>query len=434
MMAGTEETYLRNAYDRASVMEGVPAQVAPRAVAQAGVIGAGTMGVGIALSLVKSGIPATLFDKSSEALARADGIVRAHLGKERAKGKLDEAAFQDALDGFSLTTDIKDFSDVDLVIEAVFESMSVKQEVFTSLDQICKSGAILATNTSTLDVNAIAEATSRPADCIGLHFFSPAHIMRLIEIVKCRQTSEDVQVTALALAKRLGKVGVVVGNCYGFAGNRMVEGFGREANYMLLEGTPVEKIDETLRDFGFAMGAFEVADLVGIDVPYQARQENSQALDGDLTYYRIADALVEKSCYGQKSGKGYYLYPSDGSGRSVNPAVAEIAKSEAARLGVSARNITPDEIVERCVFPLINEGANILHEGIAARASDLDAIFSLGYGFPAFRGGPMRYADSVGLPLIIKKIRSLERRYGRYWTPSPYLVDLALSGRGFTTD
>jgi len=293
--------------------------------------------------------------------------------------------------------------------------MAIKKEVFGKLDEVCKKGVILATNTSTLDIDEIAAATKRPEDVIGLHFFSPAHIMRLLEIVRGADTSNEVIASSLDVAKRLGKIGVVVGNCFGFVGNRMLYSYGRENQRLLLEGAAPEYIDKVLYDWGMAMGPNAVGDLAGLDVGYKIRQERTDLPD-DPTFYRIADMLAEQGRYGQKTGKGMYLYEQGSRAPIPDPEVQEMINSEAEQLGVEQRDINEDEIIERCIFGLIVEGARILEDGIAARASDIDVIWINGYGFPRHRGGPMHYADSIGAEKIcevtarFRKIPGLE-----YW-------------------
>ena len=309
--------------------------------------------------------------------------------------------------------------------------MAVKREVFAALDDVCKPGAVLATNTSTLDVDEIAAATTRPEDVIGLHFFSPAHIMRLLEIVRGSNTAPDVVASALALAKRLGKIGVVVGNCFGFVGNRMLYGYGRENQLMLLEGAAPDYIDRTLYEWGMAMGPNAVGDLAGLDVGYKVRRERADLPD-DPRFYRVADLLVERGRYGQKTGRGMFLYE-DGS-RKPKPdvEVAQLIHKEAERLGIQQRDIAPEEIVDRCVLALVVEGAKILQEGIALRASDIDVIWSNGYGFPRHRGGPMHYADRLGIANVVQRVRQLQEQLGAaYWEIPELLQQLAADGETF---
>jgi 3-hydroxyacyl-CoA dehydrogenase len=322
--------------------------------------------------------------------------------------------------------------DADLVIEAAFESMAVKRELFGRLDRIARSDAILATNTSTLDVEEIAAATRRPQDVAGLHFFSPANVMRLIEIVRTRQTSDTVLATALGFARRLGKVGVVVGNGFGFVGNRMLYAYGRENQLLMLEGAEPQQVDRVLQDFGMAMGPNAVGDLAGLDIGYKARQVLKDR-PADPRWFRVADALVEQGRLGQKTGRGFYLYSSGARTPVPDPEVLAVIRAEAERLGVPQRRIADEEIVERCVLALVNEGARILGEGLALRSSDIDVIWALGYGFPRHRGGPMFYADSRGLPAVRETIQRLGRDHGaEYWQVAPLLEQLANSGGSFS--
>ena len=325
----------------------------------------------------------------------------------------------------STTDDYDDIRSADLVIEAVFENMAIKKEVFDKLDSVCKAGAILATNTSTLDVDAIASATKRPQDVIGLHFFSPAHIMRLLEIVRGTKTSNEGIATSLALAKRLRKIGVVVGNCFGFVGNRMLYSYGRENQFLLLEGAAPEQIDQVLFDWGMAMGPNAVGDLAGLDVGYKVRQERTDLPD-DPRFYRVADLLVEQGRFGQKTGKGMYLYEDGARTPTPDPEVQTLINNESKKLGITRRDIDPQEIMERCIYGLISEGARILEDGIAARSSDIDVVWTNGYGFPRHRGGPMHYADTVGLKSVYEKVCEFRDRFGaEFWDPPDLLNDLA---------
>jgi 3-hydroxyacyl-CoA dehydrogenase len=325
---------------------------------------------------------------------------------------------QFSLNRFHTSRDFADLSEVDLVIEAVFENMAIKKDVFARLDRVCKQGAILATNTSTLDVDEIASATSRPQDVIGLHFFSPAHVMRLLEIVRGAMTSADVVATALNFARKLGKLGVVVGNCFGFVGNRMLYSYGRENQLLLLEGAAPEYIDRVLTDWGMAMGPNAVGDLAGLDVGYKIRRERKDLPD-DPRFYRIADVLAELGRFGQKTGK-------------PDAEVQTLIRDEASRLGVPQRQIGETEIVERCIYGLVTEGARILEDGISHRASDIDAVWINGYGFPRHRGGPLYYADTVGVDEIYRKVCEFEKRFGAlYWRPPELLRKLAQANGRF---
>ena len=400
-----------------------------RAIRSVGVVGGGTMGVGIALSALYVGLDVVLLDSSEAALARAADIISNELTRAESRGRLTGAAAA-ARDRMSTVQSFEALAGTDMVIEAVFENLAVKQDVFRKIEPVCKPGSVLGTNTSTLDIDKIAGVTSRPGDIIGLHFFSPANIMPLLEIVRGEATSPATMATSLGFARQIRKTAVVVGNCYGFAGNRMGEGFVREAMLMLLEGATPAQVDRALTDFGMAMGPFAVADVVGIDVPYRARRENSQAAPGDRSYYRMADLLVEMGRHGQKTGRGFYIYRPGSRTPWLDPEVMELARGEAQALGVSPRALDDEEIVDRCLLPIINEGFKVLEEDIADRASDLDVIYTSGYGFPASKGGPMAYAQVRGLDVILARIREFEKRYGStYWAPSQLLVDLVESGR-----
>lgn len=401
-------------------------------IRSAGVIGAGTMGTGIALALSRSGIVTILVDTSVQALDRARKQIETDTANAVARERMTSSGAAAALARLSYARSIAELPAIDLAIEAAFERLTVKQAIMRELDAHCLPETILGTNTSTLDLDLIAQATRRPQSVVGLHFFSPAHIMPLLEIVRGSGTDPAMLASAVDLSRRIGKTGIVVGNCYGFAGNRMAEGLGREANRLLLEGSDPATIDAALRDFGMAMGPLEVADLVGIDVPYQARQENCQAMPGDEAYYRMADALVELERFGQKSSRGYYRYEPGVRGGKPDPEIRTIATAEAARLGIAPRCSTPAEIVERCILPIINEGALILEEGIANRGSDLDLIYTLGYGFPAALGGPMHHADALGLPHVLTRLRELQSDFGDYWRPAPLIEKLAAEGRNFS--
>jgi 3-hydroxyacyl-CoA dehydrogenase len=323
-----------------------------------------------------------------------------------------------------------------LVIEAVFEKMSVKRDVFSQLDKVCKPGAILATNTSTLDINEIAAITSRPQDVIGMHFFSPANVMKLLEVVKTDSTSADVIKTVMKLAKKIKKVSVLVGVCFGFVGNRMIETYGRESNRLMLEGATPEQIDRVIFNWGMPMGPFTMGDMAGLDIGYFVRESRRRFIEHDPSYCVVADKLVEQGRVGLKCGRGAYLYEAGQRKPIPDPEVIEIAKQEAARLGIQQREISDQEIIERCIYPLINEGADILDEGIAAKPSDIDVIYVYGYGFPVYRGGPMQYADHIGVKAIYDTMCRYQNDlgdYGKSWfKPSPLLKKLAEEGKQFS--
>jgi 3-hydroxyacyl-CoA dehydrogenase len=396
------------------------------------VIGSGTMGAGIAISLATGGYDVILVDANATALEAGLQRVRSTIEGSLKKGRLTAEAASAAMARVSGSSSFDDLAAADLVIEAVFEKMSVKQEVFETLGRVCKPGTVLATNTSTLDVDAIAAASGRAADVVGMHFFSPANIMRLVEIVRGRESSDTALATAAAVTKRIGKLGVVVGNCFGFVGNRMLYAYGREKELMMLEGATPEQVDRAMQDFGMAMGPNAVGDLAGLDIGASVRRE-WQGKPDDPRFYRVSDLLAERGRYGQKTGAGFYRYEGSDKKRTSDPEVLALIKAEAERLGVRQRTIDDREIVERCMYALINEGARILDEGIARSAADIDAIWCNGYGYPRTRGGPMFYADTVGLPKVLDGIRKYEREQGaRYWTPAQRLVDLARDQRRFS--
>jgi 3-hydroxyacyl-CoA dehydrogenase len=403
----------------------------PAKVERVAVIGAGTMGAGIAVSCATRGYEVTLIDLEPKALEAGYGRALAAIESAVKKGKLAPDAATSARTRISTSSDLADASQADLVIEAVFENMTVKQGVFRRLDAICKPSAVLATNTSTLDVDAIADVTKRPESVVGMHFFSPANIMRLVEVVRGARTSEGTLATALAVTRRLGKIGVVVGNGFGFVGNRMLYAYGRENQLMQLEGAAPEHIDRVLEEWGMAMGPNAVGDLAGLDVGYRVRKERKDP-PADPRYWRVADMLAEMGRHGQKTGLGFYRYEGEARQRKVDPQLAEIIRAEARRLGVAQRQITDGEIIERCIFALVNEGARILQEGIVTRAADIDVIWVNGYGFPRTRGGPMFYADQVGLPKVLETVRKYQLVHGsQYWAPAPLLEDLASTRDSF---
>jgi 3-hydroxyacyl-CoA dehydrogenase len=407
---------------------GAPDAMLARSVGQAAVLGAGTMGAGIAISLATGGIPVTLIDAKQEALDAGLARTRTAIDSAERKGRLDSQAATAARDRIQGSLTLAAAGAADLVVEAVFENLAAKREVFGRLGQICRPGAVLATNTSTLDVDAIADASGRPADVVGMHFFSPANVMRLVEIVRGRQSSREALATAHAVAKRIGKIAIPVGNGFGFVGNRMLYAYGREKELMMLEGARPEAVDKALVDFGMAMGPNAVGDLAGLDIGFQVRREWKDKPD-DPRFYRVSDLLAELGRFGQKTGRGFYRYEA-GAERQADPEVAELVRAEAARLGVKQRTVDPGEIVSRCILALINEGARILEEGIAASPGDIDVIWCNGYGFPRHRGGPMFYADTLGLPAVVESIRELSKAHGgRYWTPAGLLVTLAGEGR-----
>ena len=406
-----------------------------RDIQKVAIIGAGTMGGGIAMNFANANIPVVLLELEQANLDKGLALIRKNYENSAKKGKLTQDQVEERMTLLTGTTKYDDLSDVDLVIEAVFEKMSVKKQVFEALDKVCKPGAILASNTSTLDLDEIAASVSRPQDVIGLHFFSPANVMKLLEIVQGAKTADDVIKTSMQLAKRIKKVGVLVGVCFGFVGNRMIEVYGREANRLMLEGATPEQIDKVIFDYGLPMGPFTMGDMAGLDIGYFVRQSRKAFIEHDPSYCTVANELVEAGRVGLKCGKGVYLYEQGSRQPIPDPTVLDIAKRKAAELDIEQRDISDQEILERCIFPLINEGANILLEGIAQRSSDIDVIYVYGYGFPVYRGGPMQYADEIGLEQVLSRMKYYQEslgEYGQHWfTPSTLLVELAEKNKKF---
>ncbi|MDX1499182.1 MAG: 3-hydroxyacyl-CoA dehydrogenase NAD-binding domain-containing protein [Woeseiaceae bacterium] len=432
LMDGPQSRALRHVFfaeREAAKVADLPRDTGQREVGAVGIVGAGTMGGGIAMSFANAGFPVTLLEVDDEALARGlETIDRNYAGSVK-RGKLAEADAAACRGRISGTTDYAALAAADLVIEAVFEDPELKKTVFGRLDAACKPGAILATNTSYQDVDAIARATGRPADVLGMHFFSPAHIMKLLEVVRGEATAPDVLATVMALAKRIRKVPVLARVCYGFIGNRMLGPYFREAQLCLVEGATPAAVDSAMEDWGMAMGPIAVGDLAGLDVGYKARQALPEAERGDPRACRVPDVLVEAGRLGQKTGKGFYRYDPGTRARESDPEVEAIIEREARALGVERREITKDEIVDRLVYALVNEGMRILEEGIAQRPGDIDVVYIYGYGFPAWRGGPMHYADETGLDTVLARTREFERRFGAAWTPAPLLEALVADGR-----
>jgi 3-hydroxyacyl-CoA dehydrogenase len=399
-------------------------------IQSAGVVGAGTMGAGIAMVLANAGIPVLLKEVDQAALDRGMANIEKNYTSSVKRGRFTQQFVEERLKLIQPTLNFAAFANVDLVIEAVFEGMALKKEVFAQLDKICKSGAILATNTSTLDVDEIASATSRPQFVIGTHFFSPANVMRLLEIVRGKATSTEVIAACMQLSKKLGKVGVLVGNCRGFVGNRMFHPYVRESVFLLEEGATVEQVDSALYDFGMAMGPLAVGDLAGLDVGWRIRKEYRHLEKPGIRQAFAGDRLCELGRFGQKTGAGWYKY---GENRQAipDPEVTGLVKRWAAEAGIPQRNISREEIVDRCVYALVNEGARILEQGYALRSVDIDIIYINGYGFPAHRGGPMWYADTVGLRSVYDRILEFHKQHGEIWEPAPLLKQLAEQGKTF---
>ncbi|NMF96359.1 3-hydroxyacyl-CoA dehydrogenase NAD-binding domain-containing protein [Aromatoleum toluolicum] len=399
---------------------------APVPVASVAVVGAGTMGAGIAMSFANAGLSVTLLDSSDEALARGMKTITGNYATSVSRGSMPQARADAALACISATTDDSVLGDADLIVEAVFEDMEIKQSVFRRLDAVAKPGAILATNTSTLDVDAIASVTSRPESVLGLHFFSPANVMRLLEVVRGPRTSAATLATAMAVARKLRKIAVVSGNAYGFIGNRILAAYGREADFLLEEGATPWQIDRALTDFGFPMGLFAMRDMAGLDVIWRIRQQENTTRPAHLRYSPIADRICEMGRFGQKTGRGYYLY--DGRTPIPDPEIESLIVGVSAELGIARREIPDAEILQRLLCAMANEGARILEEGVALRAGDIDIVYTNGYGFPATRGGPMWWAREAGLASIRDAVAAYHRQHGDYWTPSPLLARAAQAG------
>ncbi len=414
---------------QARKVPGIATDIVDRPVDKAAVLGAGTMGSGIAMCFANAGIPVTMIERDAEALQRGlDRVAATYVG-QASKGRMDEATAAAHTALVSGELNLEAAGDADVIVEAVFEDMDVKKSVFADLAKIAKPGAVLATNTSYLNVDAIAAAAAgRETDVLGLHFFSPANIMKLLEVVRAAKTADDVLVTGLKLGQRLGKTAIVSGVCHGFIGNRMFSQYNREADFLLQEGATVDQVDKALYDFGMAMGSFSVRDLAGLDIGWAMRKSTAHLRKPEVRYSTVCDEICERGWYGQKTGKGFYVYE-DGK-KTVNPDVQAIVDETGKAAGIVPGNVTDEQIVERCIYALVNEGAKILDEGIALRASDIDLVFINGYGFPRWRGGPMHYADTVGLEKVLSTIRSFDEDHD-FWTPAPLLERLAAEGKSF---
>ena len=435
-MASPQSAAMRHMFfaeRQAAKVDGLSKDTPVRDIKRVGIIGGGTMGGGIAMNFANVGIGVTMLEIDDASLARGLSIVEKNYGISMKKGKMSEDQVQQCLSLIAGTTSYDDLGDVDLVIEAVFEDLDVKKEVFGKLDAVCKEGAILATNTSYQDVNEIAAATARPADVIGLHFFSPANVMRLLEIVRAEKTADDVIATCMKMAKGIRKVPVLARVCYGFIGNRMLTGYFREAQLCLLEGSTPTQIDTAMQNWGMAMGPLAVGDLAGLVIGYKARQALPETRRGHPRITAVVDALVEMGRLGQKSGAGYYTYDAATRARTEDPVVMDVVLEKAREHGIERRDLSDDEIVDRLIYALVNEGARILEEGIAQRSSDIDVVYVFGYGFPVTRGGPMHYANSVGLNNVYDRIIEFAETHGsEHWEPAPLLKKLAASGDSFT--
>ena len=409
----------------------VPPDTPTLPIKSAAVIGCGTMGGGIAMNFANAGIPVTVVESTKEALERGLAIIAKNYAATAAKGRLSQAEMEKRLGLIKGASSFEEIKAADIVIEAVFEEMEIKKEVFAKLDTIAKPEAILATNTSTLDVDAIAAVTKRPEKVIGTHFFSPANVMRLLENVRGKKSSKETIATVMALSRRIGKIGVLVGVCDGFVGNRMLHAYTRQANALILEGALPHEVDKVIYDFGFPMGPFAMGDLAGLDVSWRIRKRRLAEGGDNHPAYIVGDRLCELGRFGQKTGAGWFRYEAGSRTPIPDPLVEELILKASAELGITRRKIMAAEILERCMYPLINEGAKILDEGLALRASDIDIVWINGYGFPAYRGGPMFYADRLGLATIAQAMRRLHEQHGAVLRPAALLEHLAAAGKGF---
>ncbi|MCC7546414.1 MAG: enoyl-CoA hydratase/isomerase family protein [Burkholderiales bacterium] len=431
---GTESRSLRHLFfaeREVAKIPDVPEDTRTREIRTAAVIGAGTMGGGIAMNFVNAGIPVKILEMSQAALDKGLGVISRNYAATVAKGRLRQEDMDRRMGLLQGVLEYEAIKDADIVIEAVFEDMAVKRQVFEKLDAVMKPGAILATNTSTLDVDEIAAATKRPEDVIGLHFFSPANVMKLLEVVRAAKTGKDVLATSMKLARTIRKVGVVAGVCDGFIGNRMLHGYFREAGFLLEEGALPQQVDRVIEDFGFAMGPFRVSDLAGLDVGWYIRKRQAATRPAHLRYSKVADRICEMGRFGQKTNAGWYRYAPGSRTPIPDPQIEELIVEASAEAGITRREISDQEILERCMYALVNEGANILKEGIALRASDIDIVYVSGYGFPRYRGGPMFHADTAGLDKVLESVQRFHAQHGEFWAPSKLLERLAKEGGTF---
>ena len=417
----------------ASKIPDVPEDTPKREIKSIAVIGAGTMGGGIAMNFLNAGIPVKMLEMKQEALDKGLATIRKNYEAQVKKGKLKQDKYEQRMGLLSTTLSYDELKDADLVIEAVFEEMGVKEKVFKELDRVMKPGAILASNTSTLDVNKIAAFTKRPQDVVGMHFFSPANVMKLLEVIRGEKTAKDVLATVMATAKKIRKTAVVSGVCDGFIGNRMIEQYGRQGGFLLDEGCTPAQVDKAMEKFGMAMGPFRMGDLAGNDIGWAIRKRRYQEKP-DMKYSKTADLLCEKGRFGQKTGAGWYDYVPGKRDAIPNAEVVKMIEDHRASLGITPRKISDEEIVQRLVYALVNEAAHILEEGIASKASDIDMVYLMGYGFPIYRGGPMNYADQVGLFNVVQSMKRFAQNPlddAKFWQPAPLLARLAAEGKTF---
>jgi 3-hydroxyacyl-CoA dehydrogenase len=417
----------------ASKIPDVPADTPQREIKSVAVIGAGTMGGGISMNFLNAGIPVKLLEMKQEALDRGIATIRKNYESQVKRGKLKAEKYEARMKLLSTTLDYSDLKNADLVIEAVFEEMGVKQKVFEKLDEVMKPGAILASNTSTLDVNKIASFTKRQQDVVGLHFFSPANVMKLLEVIRGAKTGKDVLATVMTIAKKIKKTAVISGVCDGFIGNRMIEQYSRQAGFLVDEGATPQQVDKAIEKFGFAMGPFRMGDLAGNDIGWAIRKRRAIEYP-NMLYSRTADKLCEMGRFGQKTGAGWYDYQAGKRDAIASPLVEKMIEDHRKELGITPRKISDEEIVQRLVYSLVNEGARIVEDGIASRASDIDMVYLTGYGFPLYRGGPMLYADQVGLFNVVQAMKRFQRNPrddAKFWEPAPLLARLAAEGKTF---
>ena len=413
----------------AAKIPGLPKDLELERINSVGMIGAGTMGGGIAMNFANVGIPVTLLEMTDEALGKGLGIIRKNYEASAKKGRISDAQVEERMALLTGTTDYGDLADADLVIEAVFENMDIKKKVFSTLSDTVRPDAILASNTSYLDINEIATVVSNPERVLGMHFFSPANIMRLLEIVRAEKTAPEVLATILKLGKTINKVGAVAGVCQGFIGNRMLSGYAHEANMLLLEGAAPQQVDRVLYDFGMPMGVIAMADMAGLDIGYRLREQLDES-EYDVRASFLYDQLVGMGRLGQKTGAGVYDYEPGNRTPVPSPITEKLIAEAAEKYGIKQRKITDEDVIERCFYSLFNVGCDVLHEGMAYRASDIDVVYINGYGFPAWRGGPMHWAENaVGLDKVLDRIREFAELHGeKYWRPSPLLERLVADG------
>ena len=423
--------HAKTAADAAAHIPDIPADTPLRPVQRVAVIGAGTMGGGIAMSLAGIGIPVTLIDANAQGLERGLQRVKDNYAASVKRGKLAQAEMDRRVALITGSVQIADVKDADMVIEAVFEDMGLKQDIFRQLDALCKPGAILATNTSGLDVDQIAAVTARPQDVVGAHFFSPAHVMRLLEVVRGAQTAPEVIATLMDLGRRMGKIAVLARIYPGFIGNALFRNYTREAHFLVEDGALPHEVDAALKKFGYAMGIFAVHDMAGNDVGYQTRKAQMATRPTDRRWNDLIMKLCDLGRLGQKSGKGWYRYETGDRTPQRDPEVEQFIAEESARMGLPRREMTDSDIIKRCLYGMINEGAKLLEQGIALRPGDIDITYLTGYGFPAHQGGPMFIADRIGLPQVLADIERLHTEYGFWWQPAPLLQKLVREGKTF---